>query len=232
MLKALTQEERIDLIMSVGVHKKERRVSPIEVAELIIKSEKEQSLAEIAQEIHLKSDGMLRKFKALKKLPQELQALVNWNAPDGFLSFSTAFEITRLENLVDVEFISKAALENSLTKEEVQAIIQRAQRGNVSVQIALDEILKLRPIVERQYLFVGLVPKNYINEFEPDEIRRRLRIGLAKIVGASNILSVSCRGERYSFMLSKSGLKLMADAGYQLLDGNLEEVFGGIIEND
>ena len=49
------------------------------------------------------------------------------------------------------------AIEHHLSKSEVQAIIQRANRERCSVTDAAEEILKLRPEVEQQYLYMGLL---------------------------------------------------------------------------
>jgi hypothetical protein len=231
MLSALTTEERRDLILSVGVHKKERRRSPIAVAELIAKASSVQSISDIAKEVHLKDVSMLRKFLALLRLPDEIQALVHWSGTRNFISPSTAYELTRLETDTDIEIVSRAVFENSFTKEEVQAIVQRIKRGKVAADDAISEILKLRPEVERQYFFVGRTPEDLLKNNDTDTLRRKLRLVLAKTIGSKNLLSVSCKGNRFSFMLSKDGVKSMKDAGYQLSTGNFEPILKDLLKD-
>ena len=138
VLSALTQSERADLLFSVNLRgKKGRRAKPIRVAELIMKAKEEQSLDEIATDLELMNKDMIRRFLSLLTLPDELQELVDFGSPKGRIPFSTAYQITRLDIEADVTELAQATLEYSLTKQEVETIVQRHKRGESPFQMQL-----------------------------------------------------------------------------------------------
>lgn len=217
MLAALTPVERQDLIMSVGVHVKKRRAKPIQLAQLIDKALATDSLDQIADHVNLRDTTMLRKLRSLKDLPGEVQNLVDWGVSDAGISFSVAAEIARLENESAKSQLAQIALEHNLRKDDVQAIVQRASREGCSVADAAEEILKLRPEVEQQYLYVGLLEV----PVPDDAARRSIRRNLAKLVGAENILAVRCGDGRFSIVLNSAGA-LSEHARQHLSPGRLQ----------
>lgn len=208
MLNALSQIERSLLLQSVGTHRKGRKLSPIDVARMLKKALSSQTIESVAKDLELADTSVLRRFHSLLKLPTELQSLVVWGKQTGYLGFSVAAEITRLEKEDQIQRIATAALENSLSKEETRAILQRMARSKIDTEVAIQEILNLRPILEKQHLFMGLMPRCWQNAARPDEeARSRLRQRLASLIDASEILSVACSKERYSFLLKSSAVE-------------------------
>lgn len=214
MLNGLTQAEYVDLLMSVGTHRQERRLLPIRVSDLISKASNNQPLKKIAKELQL-TPSVLKRFLNLQRLPPEIQNMVSWGSRKGTLNFSTAAEISSLSNNDEQSKLIKATLEHSLTKEEVIAVNQRADRGKIPLDSALDEILKLRPIVERQYLFIGKLPLN-TTEITEEDCRIKLRTGFAKRFGATGVLSVSAKAGKYAILLSEPAAK---NEGKQTISG-------------
>ena len=187
--------------MSVGVHVKRRRAKPMRLARLIDKALAADSLDEIADHVNLRGPTILRKLHSLKELPEEIQNLVDWGTSDAGISFSVAAEIARVGSESERRHLAHLALEHNLRKEEVQAIVQRASREGCRVADAIEEILKLRPEVEQQYLYMGILEVSV-----PDDVaRRNIRRKLARLVGAENILAVRCGEGRFSIVLNSAG---------------------------
>lgn len=187
--------------MSVGVHRRSRRTSPCRVAQLLEKASSQQSLREIARDVDLRDETVLRRLLSLLKLPPEVQALVSWGKAPGTISFSVASEIARLVTVEEIEQLAAAGVDYRLSKEEVRGIIQRKRRANVPLAQALNDVLKLRPVVERQHLFLGLLS----DDMNEEEARRNIRQRLSSLLGARNVLAVKCRNHKFSIVLTPEG---------------------------
>lgn len=204
-IRGLSDTEHLDLLMSVGTHKASRRLGPWQVARLVNRARELQPLEAIADALSLKDPGMLRKFLALLDLPEEVQPLITWGSQPGFLSFSSASELSRLTSTIPRESLLKlscAAIEGRLSKSEIQAVVQRTIRGGVDASTAMSEIINLRPIVERQYVFIAKLP-NLLREISDFDARRALaRQRLARSFGASSVLAVSVSERTITFVLA------------------------------
>lgn len=227
MLTSLSPEERMDLLLSIGTHKKARKRSPLVVAELIDKALRSESLDDVAKDLELADTSVLRRFLALLTLPPEIGVMVTWGGDKGYLSFSTASEISRLQ-IAEQSIVAKLALERRLSRNEIRDIIQRRNRGNVSVEAAAKEILDMRPAIERQYLYVGIINRDLVRDFEEGDLRGRLRKQIAQLVGASNILSANVRNGRFSFMLTEAAA-LQPDIKARLQSESLDEFINKLI---
>src|SRR5690242_10876220 len=99
----LEPQELRGLILSVGTHRAERPLSPLEVGILIRKATLRGSdLKEIAEVTQLEGTTQLSRFMTLLKLPQDTHHLVDWGkSAGGGVGFTTAFEIARLDSADD-----------------------------------------------------------------------------------------------------------------------------------
>ena len=160
MLDSLSSDERRDIILSIGTHKKNRRLSPIQVAQLLNHLYQIQGipLNQIAQELQLKNSSILRRFLSLLSLPSELQPLVRWGTSPGYLSFSVAAEISRAKDFDKITLLAKDALENQRSKEEIRAILQCNLRGGGSLTECIETIDSTRLKVTHYYVFLGQIP--------------------------------------------------------------------------
>lgn len=201
MLAALSPVERQDLIMSVGVHVKKRRATPMRLAQLIEKAKTTDSLDDIADHVNLRGPTILHKLLSLNKLPENVRNLVDWGVNEIGISFSVAAEIARVASEADKRELAKMSIEHRLSKSEVQAIIQRSALKGSSIADAAGEILQLRSQVERHFLYVGLLDGGTSD----DAARRSIRRNLAELVGAENVLAVRCSNGRFSIVLSDAG---------------------------
>ncbi len=149
MIEGLTDSEREDLILSVGTHRRTRRLTPIGVARLLEKATwAGVPQDELAGELGLASGAMCGRFQKLLQLPEELQLMVDWGG-SGTLSMSQAHEIGRLREDDKMLALAACVIENGLTSQETKQVVQRILRGKVDVAVAVDEIVRMRPVVER-----------------------------------------------------------------------------------
>lgn len=203
-LAGLTDSESTDLIMSVGTHQAKRRISPIQVAQLIEKASGLQSLESIARAVSLRDTTLLKKFISLLALPEETRSLVTWGSTRGFIPFSSASEIARIAKKIAAEellALSCTVLEHGLTKTELQAVVQRVSRGQVPLDNAVQEILAMRPVIERQYVFMTSTPLVIRDSESLEHGRIKARQLLAGAIGASNLLSVSVTPKTLTFVV-------------------------------
>jgi hypothetical protein len=162
-------------------------------------------LGEIAQSLQLKDTSVLRDFLSLCNLPEEIQGLISFGKEPNTLSFSVAVEIARVREEEARRSLITAALEHRLSRDEVSAILQRMRRGGLGIQEAVREILRMRPVIERQFLFVGQLPREVRADASDLCLQREIRKAVAELLGASNVLSVSCKNRRYSVLISEEG---------------------------
>jgi hypothetical protein len=209
MLDSLSSDERRDLILSVGTHKKNRRLSPIQVAQLLNRLYQNQGipLNQIAQELELKDSSILRRYISLLSLPLELQPLIIWGTSPGYLSFSVAAEISRAKEFDKITLLAKDALENQRSKEELRAILQCNLRGGGSLTECIEKIDSIRPKVTNHYVFLGQIPTLTNGSQSEEQYSVELRAILSKLVHEENVLSAAIKNGRFSFTLTESAIK-------------------------
>lgn len=209
MFNSLSPDEQRDLILSIGTHKKNRRLLPIQVAKLLerLHQTQEISLKQIAQELELRDPSILRRFLALLSLPPEIQPLVNWGNSPGYLSFSVASEISRAKDLDMIKSLAKDALENQRNKEEVRAILQCHLRGGESLSNCIKKIEATRPKVIHHYVFLGQLPPRRDGSEWNEQESYQLRAVLSELVQEENVLSAAIKNGRFSFTLTESAVK-------------------------
>lgn len=157
MLAGLSALELGRLRMSVGYggHKKGRLYSPVEVASLIQRARKEASLEDCAKAIDL-SKSTIGRFLQLLDLPEDLRHLVAWGSPKNALGFSAALGLTRFRG-EEQRSVARSILSDGLTSMEVQQVAQLRKRSKKALDDCIKEVLGMRPVVEKRYVFIGTV---------------------------------------------------------------------------
>ena len=156
--RGLSPEELSLLKMSVGYgrHQRGRRLSPVEVGQEFRRVEREgASRAETAREVGLDASGVGR-FLRLLDLPPEVQDWVDWGRGD-FVGFSSAAELVRLPNGEEHRMVAEAVLSERLTSKEVRQVVQLRERSGRGVPDCIDEVVGMRPVVEKRFVFMGAV---------------------------------------------------------------------------
>lgn len=143
--------------MSVGYGgpKKGRLFSPIEVASLIQRARKEASLEDCAKAIDL-SKSTVGRYLQLLDLPEDLRHLVAWGSPKNALGFSAALGLTRFRG-EEQRSVARSILSDGLTSKEVQQVAQLRKRSKKALDECIKEVLGMRPVVEKRYVFIGIV---------------------------------------------------------------------------
>ena len=173
--------------MSVGygTHKKGRPLSPIEVGLLLRKARLSGvSLAECAKAIQLKGTGHIGRFLRIVDLPSDLQHLIDWGSGKDFIGFSSAVEMTKLEDTEDQHAVADAILSNSLSSKEVRQVAQLRHRSGRNIKACLQEVLNMRPKVEKRYVFIGSVASENVEvlqEFTQPDRDMMLAAGMESV---------------------------------------------------
>ena len=163
-MKGISPENLRDLILTVGIHKKERQLSPIEAAVLISTALKAGTTTEeFSQELML-SKSMVERFNQLTKLPVDIQHLVDWGRKLSKISFSAAVKIASLKLETEKVILGEATLEHGFSKNEVIEIVDNRNRIGKPIDICIEETLKMRPQIIKRYLFIGSVKSQVVRE--------------------------------------------------------------------
>ena len=148
------------LRMSVGYggHKRGRPLSPIEVGLAIREAvDGGATLADCAAVLQFKGTGHIGRFLRILTLPKDLRHLVDWGAAKDAIGFTAAVEMTSLKSREDQRVVADAILTKALSSKEVRQVAQLLRRTGRPVESCIDEVLGMRTIVERRYVFVGSV---------------------------------------------------------------------------
>ena len=160
MLAKISPEELGRLRMSVGYGRQKtgRPLSPVEVGSLLHRARGGgASLRECAEAIHLNGTGHIGRFLQILKLPNDLQHLIDWGASKKTIGFSTAVELSRFRDDADQRFVAKVILGEGLKAKEVQQVRQLRFRSQRSIEECVQEVVGMRPKIEKRYVFIGSI---------------------------------------------------------------------------
>ena len=157
MAYGLSADEEKELILSVGTHRSGRRLSPVEVAVLFQRmTSNGAGLKECADLVQFEGTTMVGRFLKLLQLEPELQHLVDWGQTGSTLAFTAAVELSKLER-DEQRAAVRAILENGLKSQEVKQLVQLRRRSGKPLDTCVEEIVRLRPQVERRHVIIGLI---------------------------------------------------------------------------
>ena len=159
MVQELSPELKRDLILSLGTHRTERRLSPIEVAEIIdTVLNKGGSFSDIAALVRFDSTSTLREIHRLLAINPGIQHLVGWGKPTpSTLPMKSASQVARLGSGGDQVAAAEATLLHRLTSEETRQLVEKKLRSDDPIGECISGVLRLRPTIDRRYLFVGAI---------------------------------------------------------------------------
>ena len=187
-MSGLTSTELRDLTLSVGTHRSDRRLSPLEVAQLIDKMlRSEPSREKCSQRLGI-SRTQISSFLKILVLDSRIRHLADWRrSTNASIPFSTLSEIARLDFQEQVE-LAEAILRHELRWKEVVQIVQIRERSREVLDVCIDRVLALRKSVEIQHLFVGRITSSFdgshlrtLSQAERDESLQRV---LNRLLGA------------------------------------------------
>ncbi|MYB17548.1 MAG: hypothetical protein F4018_03350 [Acidobacteria bacterium] len=105
--------------------------------------------------MRLDASGVGR-FLRLLDLPPEVQDWVDWGRGD-FVGFSSASELVRLRDHEEQRLVADAILSDRLTSKEVRQVVQLRDRSGRAVPDCIREVVGMRPVVERRFVFMGAI---------------------------------------------------------------------------
>ncbi|HZN71396.1 MAG TPA: hypothetical protein VFC00_06900 [Micromonosporaceae bacterium] len=142
-----------DLVLSVGTHRSNRPLSPLEVADAISHYSNEFGWEDCLSRISL-TESTARKFLTLRELDESVASLVDWNNRPGTISFSSAAELRRLKPAEQRE-VRDGLLRNRMTRDEVRQVVQLRVRSGRPLRDLVAEVLGMRPQVVTLHLLLG-----------------------------------------------------------------------------
>lgn len=164
MILGLSPEVQRDLILSVGTHRGNRRLSPIEVAEAMEAAiNAGTSVQQLASALLFEGLTMITRFRRLLKLDSAIKHLVGWGGKSG-LSIETASAIARLQSREEQEMVAKAVLEYRLSKKEVYQVVQIQARSGKTVAECIEDVLRMRPQIEKRHILIGAIISPNVRE--------------------------------------------------------------------
>jgi hypothetical protein len=157
MAYGLTADEEKELILSVGTHRSGRRLSPVEVARLFDRMKSSgASFQDCADLVQFEGTTMISRFLQLLKLDSDLQHLVDWGQSGSTVAFTAGVELSKLDRNEQRAAV-RAILETGLKSQEVKQLVQLRRRSQKPLDTCVEEIVRLRPHVERRHVIVGLI---------------------------------------------------------------------------
>lgn len=148
------------LRMSVGYsgHKAGRPLSPVEVGREIRKAvDGGATLKECAEAMQFRGTGHIGRFVRILTLPKEIHHEIDWGAKRNTIGFSAAVELAAVQATEDQLAIANAIRSRHLKKKEVRQVGQLLRRTNQDVESCIAEVLAMRDVVVRRYVFVGSI---------------------------------------------------------------------------
>lgn len=225
MLQGLTPLElgRLRVSVGYGTHKKGRPLSPVEVGELVRRARAAgNTMADCAREIRIDESGLGR-FLRLLELPDDLRHLIDWGSGRGVLGYSSAAEFVRIPNEDDMRTVANAVLESGLNSKETRQVVQLLERSDRLAEDVIQEVLGMRPVVERRYVFIGSVTNEALadalgkrSQRQKDELLREALASLG-LVGASGRLGTN----RFTLVGDDQFGLSMSKVGKEHLEGRL-----------
>jgi len=225
----LTKEEWQDLVLSVNVHRKTRRLSPSRVALHLRKALANTDEETLAHRLNFKDTALLRKLAKLADLPPDVAATVDWGNRKGSLSMSAATEIQRLEEPGMIREAAIAAIEHDLSRAEARQVVQLQRRTQQPISDCVQSAINTRPKIERSELIIG----SFLSEpsraacakFGNDEAARLMQRYLAKTYPDIVAKALRINEHRFSLLLTaEDGAKLRGLIRPQSVESLLTQV--------
>lgn len=173
-LPGLTRGEQRELLLSVGTHRGERPLSPLEVAQYMRRALNQGTdRGRIAKATHLSGPSMVGRFLRLLELHPVVQTMVDWGSGAARLAFTSASEIGRFVPPSEQQRIAEAITSHGMTSSEVKEVSQIVRRAEVTADEGVERVLARRPEIVRRYVSIGRLPSGLRKIFEEKSQRDR-----------------------------------------------------------
>ncbi len=205
-MEGLNQEERSKLIRSVGTHQGARPLSPIEVGQLFAKALVHNSPDDVAREVEFRGATMVSRFVRLLALPEEFQPLVDWGTSEGSIPFSAASAVGGLPLEIQRSLLN-LLLADQLDTQSLRQVVPIIRKGQ-SVEAAVREAGKLRPIVVRRHLLIGAVARGDQERVRSLGLSSRdsvIRSAVSGLLSPTDLTSARLLPDRFTVVTNDAG---------------------------
>ena len=205
-MEGLTQEERSRLIRSVGTHRGARPLSPIEVGRFFAQALQHSSPEAVAKEVDFRGTSMVTRFVRLLELPEEFHPLVDWGHSDGSIPFTAASAVGGLSRETQRTLLNLLVSGgiDTLTLRHAVPILRKGR----SVEEAVKEAGKLRPIIIRRHLIIGAVgipDRERVSSLEQAQRDIVIKTALKGLLSESDLTAARLLPERFTIVTNDSG---------------------------
>lgn len=164
-----------DLISSVGSHSGNRRLTPIECSDLIIrlKNETQEGWEQISKRLSLgkktkistldapNDATQVRNFKDLQNLSRKNAYMLGFGSDEAKIPFTLGVLVSSLPNKEDHNIILKTTLEKDLKKKDIMKIVDLKKKSpTVSIEEIIEQVIKAKPVIDEYYLIGITLEKN------------------------------------------------------------------------
>lgn len=212
----LSSSDWRDLVLSVNVHRKERRLLPAQAGVLLDRALSNADIAKVAQALGFEDLTTLRKIHRIHDLPPDLALLVGWGTRRAVLSMSTAFELMRLgkPELIREAFVK--AIEHELTRDECRQLVQIHDRSGKPVAECVEKVLLSRPKIERTELILGSLvsemSRSVAQELGDEEATKKLKLLLARHYPKITVRAARVVSGRFSLLFNPEDAQRLRSA--------------------
>ena len=102
----------------------ERKLSPLEIGELMKLATESMSLSQIADLVGIKDKNFIKRFIKILNLPKDIQEKISWQNTLGTISFTSAYQISIERNqekkINTIKFIRQ---NTSFTRKDISELI-------------------------------------------------------------------------------------------------------------
>lgn len=164
-----------DLISSVGSHSGNRRLTPIECSDLIVrlKNETQEGWEQISKRLSLgkktkistldapNDATQVRNFKDLQNLSRKNAYMLGFVSDKAKIPFTLGVLVSSLPNKEDHNIILKTTLEKDLKKKDIINIVDLKKKSpTVSIEEIIEQVIKAKPVIDEYYLIGITLEKN------------------------------------------------------------------------
>ncbi len=232
-MRGLSDEEQSALVRSVGTHRVQRHLSPLEVSQHLKKAiDGGSTRKECAADLQL-GTTQVSEFLRLMNLTPEIQYLADWGRlTESTISFSS---LALLVSLLPKDQIraAEAILAHRLSWREVVQLVQIANRSRKAVGECIDAVVKLRPEIETRHLFIGSITSERLKMSLADLVQhgrdKLMEKALRKVLSPSVDVSGRLGVKNFTIVGSKNPAQILnmnADAFERAINDMLLEVSG------
>lgn len=218
---SLSISEEAKLLLSLGTHKKNRPLSPLEASDFIKRllddggaTIPKGTKSQIAQKLGFSGEKMIDEFLSLQELPATIREAIGWGGmEDGRLPFSTGAQLAKLRGR-EQDVLAKVALEHNFTKTEIIRIVQlRLRNPSKTINECIEDIKRIRPVVHTGYVVVTHLSEDAVARLHANALASKLapedvlKLILSRTLQPESIKSIVIRKRFLILTLDEDGYR-------------------------